>query len=156
MNLMKDKFREEGEYRKTLPEPFPKEYSNELFVKEDDRCFKEMPEDKKNDLDEVGKKYWNMYKYRGLSSAEVKKRQELYGKNKRPEKKALSWVIQLLKQWTSLFAILLWSASVLSFVVYAMDPSTSSYVYYFNLAFPCYNNSLCYDNKWTIHFLSYY
>ena len=128
LNLMKDKFREEGEYQKTFPEAFPNEYNNVIFLKEDDRYYKEMKEEDRNKLEEVGHKYWEIYKSKGLSTAEIKKRQELYGKNKIPEKKNMIWTIRLLKEWTSLYSLLLWSASLLSFIVYAMDITNTSNV----------------------------
>ncbi len=128
---MKDKFREEGEASKTFTEPFPAEFKNELIIKEDDKDFKEMPEDRKKKVEELGKKYWEIYKHNGLSSSEVKKRQDLYGKNKLPIKGKTHWTILLLKEWTNLFANLLWGAAILAFIGYGLDPSDASNVNFF-------------------------
>ena len=128
---MKEKFRDAGEISKTLPESFPEEFRNELILKEDDKDFKEMSEERRKAVENAGKKFWEMYKSNGLTDAEVKKRQELYGKNKLPEKKKTHWTILLLKEWTNLFANLLWVAAILSFLGYGLDTSDSSNVNFF-------------------------
>lgn len=128
---MRDKFRDESEAQKTLPEAFPEDYKKELLLKEDEKDFKEMSDERKRKVEELGKKYWDIYKSNGLSNDEVKKRQELYGKNKLPEKKKTHWTIVLLHEWTNLFANLLWAAAVLAFLGYGLDTSDASNVYYF-------------------------
>ena len=46
-----------------------------------------------------------------------------FGDNKLSEKKKTPWYIKLMKEMVQPFSILLWLAALLSFVLYAVNPS---------------------------------
>ena len=57
----------------------------------------------------------------GLSEAEALKKNQLIGDNKLAEKIATPWYILLGKEFVQPFAILLWVAGILTFMLYGID-----------------------------------
>lgn len=66
---------------------------------------------------------------RGLSSGEVDRRIKEDGLNKLTEKPPTPWYIVFLKELTGFFSLLLWTASILCFIGYALAPSDPSNLY---------------------------
>ncbi|MDD2785116.1 MAG: cation-transporting P-type ATPase, partial [Sulfuricurvum sp.] len=61
----------------------------------------------------------------GLSDEEVKNRQLQYGCNALPKIPIIPWYIKLSAQFTHFFALLLWIAAVISFIIAFFDPSSN-------------------------------
>jgi len=62
----------------------------------------------------------------GLSTSVANERLKDFGKNVLKERMKVHWSIKFLREFTSLFAIMLWIACLLSFISYAMLPSDPS------------------------------
>lgn len=95
----------------------------QLLDLEDNALPKNLTEFQINYIDEKGKEMEKEYLENGLSKEEVELRQKTYGPNALPEPKKTPKIILFLGEISSVFAILLWIAAILSFFSYGLDPS---------------------------------
>jgi sodium/potassium-transporting ATPase subunit alpha len=63
---------------------------------------------------------------KGVTDEQAKDLNKLHGDNALTEKKKTPWYVKLIHEFISVFAILLWSASILAFVAYALTPTDVS------------------------------
>ena len=65
----------------------------------------------------------------GLTTSEAERRHREDGANKLSEKKSTPWIVKLIHEWTSPFALMLWAGGLLCFLSYILDPSDPSNLY---------------------------
>lgn len=80
----------------------------------------------KEEINDIGKAVQDQYLSNGLTIQEVEKRREIDGPNSMPEKKKTHWTLKLLKEFTTLFSILLWFGGALAIIMYGLSPSDHS------------------------------
>jgi magnesium-transporting ATPase (P-type) len=94
----------------------------------DEYMIKQIPEKEKNIIERYGETVMQAYIRNGLSSEEVKLRQE-GGLNKLPDKKKTPGYIKFLLEISNVFSLLLWFGAILSLIGYFLAPSDMSNVF---------------------------
>lgn len=80
----------------------------------------------KANLRSLGENLQTSYLQKGLTINEVKRRREIDGPNKLPEKKKGHWSLELIHELTTVFSMLLWLGGLLAIIEYVINPSDTS------------------------------
>lgn len=121
-SIFKEKKNIEFTYRNIEENNFPKEW---LELNLDSAEFVHMEEHLKQEMIEYSDNLKNSYLNRGLSDEEVKLRQ-LDEKNILPQRKRIPLIVRFLKEFTTVFCIMLEIAALISLLSYALTPDDLS------------------------------